>query len=259
MSETDWTLIEELSKRFDQVLGIASQEQMLILRDNFHVVHLIASGRFDEVLNEFFPAKGNDPARQIKLLEQLRHYELTAGKTRFLAALLETSGIDCDKLTWSMIGRKMLTTADRGRRLRCKLVRFSGPVSIREACAACSRVGYAPVRLPHMVQFADAYPGLLPEKLLAAGMVTSPKQKFAGRIGIPCLARKPDGSLVLHLLGAESLDAAAIDKTCVLLVERVALPDATEHAEMLGSDGFRTLSSMMEDMESWARNLPQLG
>ncbi len=258
MSETDWTLIEELSRRFDQMLGISSPESLVCLRDNFHVVHLIANGDFDDILNEFFLSRSRDPSARAQLYEQLRHYELPAGGTRFLSALLETSGVKCDERIRYLIDRRLVLPEEGKRRVRCKLVRFSASVSLKEAKAACSRVGFVPARLPQLIQFADAYPDAIPEKLLAAGNTVSSRPEVGGLMGVPCLSRQgSDAQAELSFHIADGLETASIDPSCVLLVERVSLRDATGDTVELDQDGSKPVAALMAEMDACLKNLPE--
>jgi len=231
MSEANWPLIEKLDGRFQRLVGIASDEQMRRLLDNFHLVDALSHGYLDELMEQFLvirpPAvNGRTPV----VHEQLRQYDLKIGSGRFVGSLFEAADVEVAETARQFL--RVDGDEDEQGRVRVKLVRFEG-IGLSEALAACRSLGLKPASALCLAHFVDQFPGSVPGRLLAPGSASAAKLLRSTLVGLPCL--EPGGrrsfKLGTYLLSAE--DPVGLAENCVLLTVRVPLQDATEHAALV--------------------------
>ena len=114
MSEVNWDLIEKLSRRFDALVGIATEERLQQMYDNFHLVSVVLDGRFEEYMREFVPIQPPADAKSADLAgarERLRQYNLPQFPQETVRSIAETAGLFFPERYSDEFGREKALTA----------------------------------------------------------------------------------------------------------------------------------------------------
>lgn len=209
MSEVNWGLIEQVSRRFDQAVGLADEDQLNRLLANFHLVHALMGGHLDKLMTDFVtmdPA-GNCPGIDwLGVKERLRQYHVRTDRVD-LGEALRTAGIVCD----NDAVRRELDRLDAGEfaggePLRMKLVKFdAGTFNTVESVFRAKEL--TPASLEHLICFAAQYPEDLPDLLVGSGTLSIANQSGGqaaseppGGIYVPAVVREPGPNRVGRLV-----------------------------------------------------------
>jgi len=212
MSEVNWSLIDKVSHRFDQLLGLADDEQMNRLLANFHLVHAIMGGRLDRLLTEFMtmePAENCPGVDWLGVKERLRQYAVRTDPVDLNQAM-RSAGIVCDDSA-------VLHELDRldaggselpgGQPLRMKLVKFDGPASFNTVETVFRSKELVPASLEHLICFAVQFADEIPDQLVGLGTLSIAREagdrgvtEPAGGIYVPAVVRDPGPKRVSRLI-----------------------------------------------------------
>jgi len=201
MTDVDWDLIDRVSRRFDQMLGIASVEQLQRLHDNFHLVQAAMDGRLENCLREFVPIQPPDEAVPTtdwsRVRERLRQYSVRAIDGIVLESLLTTE-LSCSPELLASGLWTMTAGEESGRVIRLKLLRLDLETSFHDAERITRAKELAPSSLAQLVAFAAEHTDDLPDLLTATGTLAVGSEEAgetaASRIAVPVVRKLADGS-----------------------------------------------------------------
>lgn len=176
MSEVNWELIDKLSRRFDQLVGLASTEQLSFLLDNFQLVQTVMNGRLDKLLTEFVSMEPAEGVRNVDwhgVRERLRQYSVRTDQSDHARALL-AAGIVCDdSAARHEVDRLDAAGESSGwSSLRMKLIRFDCPANFNTVETVLRAKELAPASLEQLICFAAQYPDDLPDQLIGSGTLS---------------------------------------------------------------------------------------
>jgi len=201
MTDVDWGLIEKVSRRFDQMLGISSIEQLQRLHDNFHLVQAALDGRLENCLREFVPIR--PPVETMpttdwgKVRERLRQYSVRVIDGIVLESLL-TPEFRCSPELLASGLWTMTAGEESGRVVRLKLLRFDLETSFHDAERILRAKELSPASLAQLVAFAAEHTDELPDLLSATGTLAVGDEEAgkpgAGQIAVPIVRKLADGS-----------------------------------------------------------------
>ena len=221
MSEVNWDLIEKLSRRFDALVGIATEERLQQMYDNFHLVSVVLDGRFEEYMREFVPIQPPADAKSADLAgarERLRQYNLPQFPQETVRSIAETAGLFFPERYSDEFGREK---ADSAQSVRMKLLRFDRPMSFLAIERVLRAKELTPATLPQLATFALVFPDDQPaERLVATGSLAVGATSD-GEVSVAFIA-KPDksGLRILDRVSAPGFHGPLLEPGEVVLAAR---------------------------------------
>ncbi|MFA6603855.1 MAG: hypothetical protein WCT10_03345 [Patescibacteria group bacterium] len=202
MTNVDWALIERVSQRFSQMLGIANVEQIRRLHDNFHLIRAVMDGRLEQCLKEFVPIQPPNETSAMadwsRVCERLRQYSVRAIDGLALESLL-TPELRCSAELLASGSWTMAAGSESGSVVRLKLLRFDLETSFHDVEKMLLAKELVPASLTQLVAFAAEHADDLPDRLMATGTLAtisaaSAADAAADQIACPVIQRLADGS-----------------------------------------------------------------
>ncbi|KPJ86059.1 hypothetical protein AMJ57_00680 [Parcubacteria bacterium SG8_24] len=194
MSNVDWSLIDRLDARFNQLVGIATEEQLKRLLENFHVVQAIANGRLTSCLEQFVPSERDVGCPDVPwegIFERPRHYVVEKVSHPDWEGLAQAAGIiEVAPDFRELFGRLQ---DDSPRYLRMQLFRIKVDLDWPQFSRFMESRGLKPARITHLLSFATQYADSVPDGLAALG--TSFIRRYDGPtvVQVPVIVPSDDG------------------------------------------------------------------